>query len=70
MHCAAVDRNEETVLDPYGAQAEEEYFAVASEAFFVHPQAMQGEHPDLYRMFARFYRQDPVAETATRRARP
>jgi Mlc titration factor MtfA (ptsG expression regulator) len=65
-----VERDEATVLDPYGAQAEEEFFAVASEAFFVHPQAMRAEHPELYGMFARFYRQDPVAETATRRTRP
>jgi len=65
-----VQREEETALDPYGAQAEEEFFAVASEAFFVHPQAMNAEHPDLYRMFARFYQQDPAAETALPRGRP
>ena len=65
-----IERDEETVLDPYGAQAEEEFFAVASEAFFVHPQAMQREHPDLYGMFVRFYRQDPAAETAAPRVRP
>jgi hypothetical protein len=65
-----VERDEETVLDPYGAQAEEEFFAVASEAFFVHPRGMQREHPDLYGMFARFYRQDPAAETTAPRAEP
>jgi Mlc titration factor MtfA (ptsG expression regulator) len=65
-----IERDEETVLDPYGAQAEEEFFAVASEAFFVHPQAMQRDHPDLYGMFVRFYRQDPAAETAAPRVRP
>ena len=65
-----VDREEDTVLDPYGAQSVEEFFAVASEAFFVGPEAMRHEHPDLYGMFARFYRQDPAAETAPQRRRP
>ena len=62
-----VEREEETVLDPYGAQAAEEFFAVASEAFFVHPLAMKHEHPDLYGMFSRFYLQDPALETALAR---
>ena len=52
-----------TTLDPYGAQGEEEFFAVASEAFFVNPQAMQAEHPGLYELFTRFYKQDPARDT-------
>ncbi|MDP1649926.1 MAG: zinc-dependent peptidase [Rubrivivax sp.] len=62
-----IAREEDTVLDPYGAEGEDEFFAVASEAFFVHPQGMQREHPGLYGMFVRFYRQDPAAETAAPR---
>lgn len=58
-----VEAEEHTVLDPYGAQAPEEFFAVASEAFFVNPEAMKKEHPALYGMFLRFYRQDPAADT-------
>jgi hypothetical protein len=61
---ARVDAEEDTALDPYGAEAPEEFFAVASEAFFVHPQAMKAEHPVLYGVFVRFYRQDPAEETA------
>ena len=57
-----VDSGERTALDPYGAQGEEEFFAVASEAFFVNPQAMHSEHPGLYAMFSRFYLQDPARE--------
>lgn len=53
---------EDTALDPYAAQSEEEFFAVASEAFFVAPTLLQTQHPDLYALFRRFYRQDPVAE--------
>ncbi len=62
-----VEQHEDTVLDPYGAEGEDEFFAVASEAFFVHPQAMQREHPGLYAMFTRLYLQDPAAETAAAR---
>jgi MtfA peptidase len=57
-----VDADEATALDAYGAQGEDEFFAVASEAFFVTPQAMKDEHPALYGVFERFYRQDPVKD--------
>lgn len=60
--CQRVDAEEETALDPYGASGEEEFFAVASEAFFVSPEAMKKEHPALYGMLCLFYRQDPAAE--------
>lgn len=53
-----------SALDAYGAQSEDEFFAVASEAFFVSPAAMAAEDPALYRMLARYYRQDPAAEAA------
>ena len=59
---ARVEAGEETALDPYGATAEEEFFAVASECFFVNPIAMQGEHAALYRMFTVLYGQDPAAD--------
>lgn len=58
---ARVDAGAETALDPYGAQAPDEFFAVASEAFFVAPEGMKDEHPALYRVFVGFYRQDPAA---------
>lgn len=51
-----------SVLDAYGASGEEEFFAVASEAFFVSPEAMKKEHPALYGMLCRFYLQDPAAD--------
>jgi Mlc titration factor MtfA (ptsG expression regulator) len=57
----------ETSLDPYGASAEEEFFAVASEAFFVSPQRLRSAFPALYSLFQRFYLQDPATETAPRR---
>ncbi len=59
--CDRVDAGEDTLLDPYGAQAPEEFFAVASEAFFVAPLNFQAEHPRLYTLLQGFFRQDPAA---------
>jgi Mlc titration factor MtfA (ptsG expression regulator) len=58
--CARVDADEETLLDPYAAEAEEEFFAVASEAFFVAPREFRSEHPRMYELLARFFRQSPA----------
>ena len=51
----------DTVLDAYGAQGPDEFFAVASEGFFVTPRELQGEQPALYGLLASYYRQDPAA---------
>ncbi|GAB4124232.1 MAG: zinc-dependent peptidase [Rubrivivax sp.] len=59
---ARVDAGEVTALDPYGANGEDELFAVASESFFVDPRGLKAEHPALYGVFSRFYRQDPAEE--------
>jgi MtfA peptidase len=50
----------ESAIDAYGAEAPEEFFAVASETFFVTPQALKEEQPALYRLLATYYRQDPA----------
>lgn len=62
--CDEVDRGVEPLLDPYGAESPEEFFAVASETFFVAPLELRAELPALYDLLAGFYRQDPAA-TAT-----
>jgi Mlc titration factor MtfA (ptsG expression regulator) len=59
--CQWLDDGIETVLDPYGAEAIDEFFAVAAEAFFVAPEAMRAEHPALYDLLAGYFRQDPAA---------
>jgi len=56
----AVDRRQETVLDPYGAEDPAEFFAVATETFFLNPTGLLAERPDLYRLLRDFYRQDPA----------
>jgi hypothetical protein len=60
--CAAVDARLGTVVDPYGAQSPEEFFAVASEAFFVAAHDLQAQMPELYDLLAGYYRQDPAAQ--------
>lgn len=60
--CESVDAEAPTVLDPYGASGPDEFFAVASESFFVSPQATRAEHPHLYRLLGGFYKQDPAEQ--------
>ena len=57
----AVRRDAHTVLDPYGAQSLQEFFAVASEAFFVQPLELQHTQNDLYQLMRDCYLQDPAA---------
>jgi MtfA peptidase len=59
--CARVDSGEDTLIDPYGAEAIDEFFAVASEVFFVDAPSLRAEHPELYELLAGYYRQDPAA---------
>ncbi len=59
---ARVDADEETFIDPYGAEALEEFFAVASEAFFVAPNELLDEEPRTYALLQSFFKQDPARE--------
>ena len=52
------------VIDIYGAQNPTEFFAVATEAFFERPRALQSRHPELYGALSGFFRQDPVTFSA------
>ncbi|MNC88963.1 Protein MtfA [compost metagenome] len=58
--CKDVDAGRETFLDPYAAEHEAEFFAVASEAFFESPNALKRDFAPLYELFRGFYRQDPA----------
>jgi Mlc titration factor MtfA (ptsG expression regulator) len=59
--CARVDEDDETLLDPYAAEAEEEFFAVACEAFFVTPREFRAEHSRMYELLSGFFQQDPAS---------
>jgi len=51
----------EPLIDPYAADAPEEFFAVCSEVFFAAPDVLRDAYPDYYRLLARYYGQDPAA---------
>jgi hypothetical protein len=57
--CDQVSAGQDTLLDPYGAEGVDEFFAVASEMFFVAPDDLRMEHPALYELFAGYYQQRP-----------
>jgi len=57
----AVDRGGYTFLDPYAAEDEAEFFAVASEDFIERPEELRAAHPRLYGLLREFYGLDPAA---------
>lgn len=54
-HCRAVDRGRATLIDPYGAEAADEYFAVVSEMHFSAPATLQRAAPGVARLLRAFY---------------
>jgi MtfA peptidase len=48
-------------LDPYAASNPAEFFAVASEAFFLTPEYLAEDYPDVYRLLADYYRQETLS---------
>ncbi len=57
-----VAHREASCIDPYGTAELDEFFAVASEAFFVQPQRLKKEDPLLFAQLAGFFRQEPGAD--------
>lgn len=55
------DRRRRTFIDEYGASHPSEFFAVATEHFFMEPLPFSRRHPELYRVLAAFWCQDPCA---------
>ncbi|MEK7302432.1 MAG: M90 family metallopeptidase [Pseudomonadota bacterium] len=58
--CHQVDREQETIIDPYAAESPAEFFAVLSEVFFELPLITRQHFPSVYEQLALFYRQDPA----------
>jgi hypothetical protein len=50
-----------SLLDKYGAVNPAEFFAVATECFFLKPLDLKVQHPELYNQLRVYYRQDPVS---------
>lgn len=63
--CADINRRakrgHDTALDPYAGEDPAEFFAVASESFFVEPDVLKTSYPAVYRQLVSFYRQDPAS---------
>jgi Mlc titration factor MtfA (ptsG expression regulator) len=59
--CAAVERGEPTLIDPYGAEDPTEFLAVAAEIFFELPLEMREQHPALYGTLRGLFALDPAA---------
>jgi MtfA peptidase len=59
-----VDKGEQTAIDPYASEGPDEFFAVATEAFFLIPDVLHQEYPAVYDQLRAFYRQDPLSRLA------
>jgi Mlc titration factor MtfA (ptsG expression regulator) len=57
--CDMADKRRRTFIDEYGASHPSEFFAVATEHFFMEPQTFSKRHAELYRVLADFWKQDP-----------
>lgn len=57
--CEDLKQAKNTVLNPYGATNQAEFFAVATETFFTKPQSMKIKHPLLYEQLKKYYQLDP-----------
>ena len=58
--CEQVDAGAETAIDPYAAEAPEEFFAVATEYHFSAPALLEEEMPEVAAHLARFYGPSPL----------
>ncbi|MEX0349793.1 MAG: zinc-dependent peptidase [Paracoccaceae bacterium] len=59
-HLHAVEAGQRTVIDPYGAEGHEEFFAVSVEVFFERPQALKADVPEVYEQLSKLFRLDPI----------
>jgi Mlc titration factor MtfA (ptsG expression regulator) len=52
--------NKSTIIDPYGAESEGEFFAVVTELFFEKPNKFLQRHPELYAELQKYYGLNPA----------
>lgn len=60
-HVQNVKNRHKTAIDAYGAQGQEEFFAVSVEVFFEKPGALKREEPMIYDQLSEFFRLDPIS---------
>jgi Mlc titration factor MtfA (ptsG expression regulator) len=52
------------LIDPYAADAPEEFFAVCSEVFFAAPEVLREAYPEYHAQLVAYYGQDLAARSA------
>jgi len=60
-HIRALEAGHKTVIDPYGAEGHEEFFAVSVEVFFERPQALKRDVPAVYEQLTKLFQLDPAS---------
>ncbi len=55
-----VESGDKTVIDYYGATNPAEFFSVTTETFFEKPYYLKKKRPELYELFAEYYKVDPL----------
>ena len=55
-----MENAENDSIDFYGTTNTAEFFAVSTETFFEDSKNMKKEHPDLYELFVKYYKLDPI----------
>lgn len=68
--CALVDSGGQTLIDPYAAEAPEEFFAVASEYHFSAPHLLIAAMPAVAAHLERYYGPSPMTGTTAREPTP
>ncbi len=58
-HVQLVQKGRATVIDAYGAEGYEEFFAVSVEVFFERPESLKQEEPDVYGQLSKLFQLDP-----------
>ncbi|WP_446684600.1 M90 family metallopeptidase [Cyanobacterium sp. HL-69] len=58
--CLSIEKQEYTLIDKYGATNPVEFFAVATEAFFLKGKLIAVNHPLLYEQLRQYYQVDPA----------
>ena len=54
------NQGKKSVLDPYGATDEAEFFAVAVEVFFERPDKLKRQMPQIYKDLSDYFNLDPA----------
>ncbi|WP_299426501.1 M90 family metallopeptidase [uncultured Shimia sp.] len=60
-HVQLVQRGRKTVIDHYGAEGHEEFFAVSVEVFFERPTSLKQEEPGVYEQLSLLFSLDPIS---------